>query len=135
MNRRNRRLLLLAGTAEARTLAERLAERKDMETIVSLAGATRAPARYPGQVRSGGFGGAAGLARYLKSERIDLLVDATHPYAATMSDNAATAAERAEIPRLLYARPAWQKQAGDKWLEVADAAEAARALGDLGKRV
>ena len=55
---------------------------------LSLAGRTASPARQPVPVRSGGFGGAAGLAAYLVSERIDALIDATHPYASVISDNA-----------------------------------------------
>ncbi|MFZ0237710.1 MAG: precorrin-6A/cobalt-precorrin-6A reductase, partial [Xanthobacteraceae bacterium] len=73
------RILILGGTTEARELAERLAKRTDLEIVVSLAGRTKSPAPQPVPVRTGGFGGAAGLAEYLGKERIDALIDATHP--------------------------------------------------------
>src|SRR6476659_71885 len=92
------RVLILGGTAEARMLAERLAGRPDLEVMLSLAGRTAAPARQPVPVRRGGFGGAAGLAGYLVSERIDALFDATHPYASVISANAVTAARQADVP-------------------------------------
>jgi len=77
---------------EARRLAERLAERDDVAVTVSLAGRTTAPAAHAVPVRIGGFGGAEGLGQYLTAERVDALVDATHPYAAIISANAADAA-------------------------------------------
>ena len=77
---------------EARRLAERLAERADLATTLSLAGRTATPALQPVPTRIGGFGGAEGLANYLNDQKIDVLVDATHPYAAVISVNAANAA-------------------------------------------
>ncbi|MNN00987.1 Precorrin-6A reductase [compost metagenome] len=72
------------------------------------------------QVRVGGFGGAEGLANYLREAGITLLIDATHPYAAQISRNAASAARSAGIPCWALRRPAWQAQAGDDWREVED---------------
>jgi precorrin-6A/cobalt-precorrin-6A reductase len=86
-------------------------------------------------VRTGGFGGAAGLAEHLRIQRIAALVDATHPYAARISANAAAAAREAGIPILALRRPGWTRRPGDDWTEVADAAEAAAALGPEPKRV
>lgn len=122
------RLLLLAGTAEARALATALAARPEIETLASLAGATRAPAPYPVPTRRGGFGGAAGLAAFLRAARIDLLVDATHPFAARMQANAAEAAGAVGLPRLRLSRPPWAPGPGDRWRRVADAEAAAAAL-------
>jgi precorrin-6A/cobalt-precorrin-6A reductase len=87
---------------------------------LSLAGRTAAPAVQPVPVRIGGFGGAAGLARYLSAEGIDVLIDATHPYAAVISANAARAAQSAGVPLLALRRPPWRPAAGDRWIEVAD---------------
>src|SRR5271166_2233672 len=95
-----RRILILGGTAEARALAARLAPRADLAVTLSLAGRTASPAPQPVPVRSGGFGGAEGLADYLTVARIDALIDATHPYAATISENAVRAAELAKVPHL-----------------------------------
>ena len=128
------RILILGGTTEARRLAERLAPRADLDVRLSLAGRTSNPVPHPVPVRVGGFGGAEGLAQYLESERIDRLIDATHPYAAQMSAHAAQAARRAGVPLLALRRPAWQPVAGDRWSEVADTREAAHALGDVPRR-
>lgn len=107
-------VLLLAGTAEARELAGELAG-WPIDLTVSLAGATRAPAAYPGRVRTGGFGGAEGLTQWLASHSVALLVDATHPFAVRISANAAEAAARAGCPLLRLERPAWQPLAGEVW--------------------
>jgi precorrin-6A/cobalt-precorrin-6A reductase len=129
------RVLILGGTAEASGLAHALAGDTRIAAITSLAGRTRAPAALPGEVRVGGFGGPEALAEYLRSEKIDLAVDATHPFAARISRNAAQACEAAGVPRLLLARPPWTAQAGDNWIPAADAAAAAGALPGLGDRV
>src|SRR5690348_8741387 len=92
------RILILGGTTEARQLAERLAPRRDLDVRLSLAGRTSNPIPHPVPLRIGGFGGPEGLADYLAAERIERLIDATHPYAAVMSHNAARAAAIARVP-------------------------------------
>jgi len=129
------RILILGGTAEARQLAERLAARADLAVTLSLAGRTASPAAQPVPVRIGGFGGAQGLAEYLAAERVDLLIDATHPYAATISANAARAAELANVPLLALRRPPWVQVAGDRWVEVAGVQGAVEALGTASRRI
>lgn len=89
----------------------------------------------PVPVRTGGFGGAAGLAEHLRAERISLLIDATHPYAAGISANAAAAARMSGVPLLALRRPAWQPSDMDRWQFVAGAADAVRALADRPRRV
>ncbi len=116
-------------------LAERLAGRRDLNVTLSLAGRTNAPARQPVPVRSGGFGGAAGLADYLRSERVDFLMDATHPYAGVISNNAVEAARQTGVPLLILRRPPWVATIGDRWTEVTDVGEAVRALGTTPRRV
>lgn len=100
------RVLLLGGTAEARALAKTLYPRVDI--VSSLAGRVPDPALPVGAVRIGGFGGIDGLRRWLQDERIDAVVDATHPFAATMTAHAAEACAELRIPHLLLARPAWE---------------------------
>jgi precorrin-6A/cobalt-precorrin-6A reductase len=129
------RVLILGGSSEASRLAERLAEDPAFAPILSLAGRTRNPAAPPIPYRIGGFGGAAGLAAYLKNERIDCLVDATHPFAEQMSANAEAAATATGTPLVVFTRPPWTPQPGDRWLECADAASAAQALGATPHRV
>lgn len=126
-------ILILGGTGEARALAAAL--NPEFRVITSLAGATRTPRRIAGAVRTGGFGGAGGLAAYLRDNAVDCLVDATHPYAARMGHNAAAAAEMAGVPLLRLERPPWTSQPGDDWTEFPDLQSLATALPDMGKTV
>jgi precorrin-6A/cobalt-precorrin-6A reductase len=128
-------ILILGGTGEARQLAAALAERGDMAVTLSLAGRTAQPAPQAVPVRRGGFGGADGLARYLRDQRIDMLIDATHPYAAVISANAAAAAETASVELLALRRPPWTKRTGDDWIEVGSVADAVIVLGPAPRRV
>ncbi len=127
------RLLLLGGTFEASELARRLASRRDIEATLSLAGRTSRPAPSPLPTRIGGFGGVEGLNRYLKENRIDAVIDATHPFAAQISANAVAAC--ADLPLAVLTRPPWLPAPGESWREVADAAEAAASLGATPRRV
>lgn len=129
------RVLILGGTHEAFQLAEQLAAQGGVDFISSLAGRTRDPRLPKGQVRTGGFGGADGLARYLREERITHLVNATHPFAAQMSANAVAAAETAGIPLLRLLRPAWTARRDDRWVAARDAAEAAELCRREGGRI
>jgi precorrin-6A/cobalt-precorrin-6A reductase len=129
------RILILGGTAEARALAQALAGRSEFEAIVSLAGRTAEPLPQAAPVISGGFGGAEGLARYLRNENIDVLIDATHPFAAAISANALKAAGSTNVKLLALRRPPWEKVACDNWIEVESVAQAVQALGETPKRV
>ncbi|MBS0644884.1 MAG: cobalt-precorrin-6A reductase [Proteobacteria bacterium] len=128
-------ILILGGTTEARALANALAGRGDLAPVVSLAGRTAKPAAYPVPMRIGGFGGPEGLAAWLRTHNVAALIDATHPYAAQMSTNAAQAAALTGVPVLALRRPAWEPVAGDRWTEIAGAAEAVTALGTAPRRV
>jgi precorrin-6A/cobalt-precorrin-6A reductase len=123
-----RRVLILGGTTEARELASALADRPDVSVTLSLAGRTASPMAQPVPVRRGGFGGVEGLTTYLNAASIDLVVDATHPYAQIISANAREATARASKPLLVLRRPAWEAIGGDRWIPVADASDAMRAL-------
>jgi precorrin-6A/cobalt-precorrin-6A reductase len=129
------RILILGGTTEARRLAERLAELGEREVTVSLAGRVREIVPHPVPVRVGGFGGIDGLAAHLDKEGVDLLVDATHPFADQMSRNAVAASIQAGVPLLALRRPPWTRQAGDRWTEVDGIHTAKAALGEGGRRV
>lgn len=131
------RILILGGTAEARALAALATEAfgPRVEIVTSLAGRTRDPAPVAGAMRRGGFGGAAGLAAYLHRMHVDILVDATHPFAAAISAHAHSAAVQTGIKLVTLVRPAWQPQPGDRWIDVPDASAAATALQPLGARV
>jgi precorrin-6A/cobalt-precorrin-6A reductase len=133
---RERRLLILGGTAEARVLAEEAIARFGRGLLItsSLAGRTRSSAALAGTVRRGGFGGADGLASYLRSAQIDFVIDATHPFAARISAACVEASRSLGAPLLALTRPPWTQQDGDHWIEVADAAEAAARLPALGRR-
>ncbi len=126
---RTMRILLLGGSTEASALARLLAVDQRFEATLSLAGRTASPRAQPIAVRSGGFGGVEGLVRYLRDERVDVLVDATHPFAAQMSRNAIAAATITGTPLLAVERPPWERQPGDNWTLVPDMASAVAALG------
>ncbi|MGH3634597.1 cobalt-precorrin-6A reductase [Mycobacterium sp.] len=121
------RVLLLGGTGEARALATRL--HPDVEVISSLAGRVPDPALPVGKVRIGGFGGADGLRKWLRDEHIDAVVDATHPFAATITAHAAAACGELRLPYLVLARPAWDP--GDA-IMVASDPEAAKVVVQQG---
>jgi precorrin-6A/cobalt-precorrin-6A reductase len=99
------RVLLLGGTSEGRALAARL--HQEVDVISSLAGRVPYPALPVGEVRIGGFGGVEGLRRWLVDSKVDAVVDATHPYAATISAHAAAVCDELGLPHLALARPAW----------------------------
>lgn len=110
-------------------MAGKLAEESGYRLLLSMAGRTRDPVPQPVPMRSGGFGGADGLAAFITENGFDLLVDATHPYAARISTNAAKAAEIANVPLIALERPAWEKRDGDDWQDVANVEAAVNALG------
>jgi precorrin-6A/cobalt-precorrin-6A reductase len=133
------RILILGGTTEATALAKTAVVQLPQLTVqLSLAGRTQAPQMMPSiATRVGGFGGVEGLADYLRERKIDAVVDATHPFAAQISRNAAAAAKLVGIPRLLLVRSAWQPIDGDRWSVVQGLSGATEALGRLeeGSRV
>ncbi|MCW6051401.1 cobalt-precorrin-6A reductase [Microcoleus sp. A2-C5] len=131
-----KRLLILGGTGDAVELAAKASQIADIEVISSLAGRTKQPLTpKTGTVRIGGFGGATGLAEFLRCSPIDLLIDATHPFAAQISANAAIAAVECNVPHLMMVRPGWEMVEGDRWIEVANHSEAATALSGQSQRV
>ena len=124
------RLLILGGIGEAVKLARMLSP--SHAVTYSFAGKGRAP-DLPCSVRGGGFGGAEGLAAFLRDNGIELLIDATHPYAAQISRNAAWAAQMAGVPLWAYRRPPWRPQSGDDWRSVTDWVEMMMALREFGR--
>lgn len=129
------RILVLGGTTEASALVSALAKRPAVAVTLSLAGRTSDPRPSPAPTRVGGFGGVEGLAEHLRATRTDLLIDATHPFAAVISRNAAAAARAAGVPLLALRRPPWRREAGDRWTEVDGIIAAARALGATPRNV
>ncbi|TWS19853.1 cobalt-precorrin-6A reductase [Tsukamurella asaccharolytica] len=125
-----RRVLILGGTAEARELARLLHADPRFAVLSSLAGRVADPRLPVGEKRIGGFGGPSGLAAFLAADGVDVLVDATHPFAATISRNAALAADAARVPLLAVVRPAWSPGAGDRWTRVPTVRDAAALLGE-----
>jgi precorrin-6A/cobalt-precorrin-6A reductase len=119
------RVLVLGGTGEARALAAALLA-GGVDVVSSLAGRVRCPRLPEGPVRIGGFGGPAGLEAYLRAEGFTAVVDATHPFAVTITANAALAAHRAGVPRVVLRRPGWA--ADPSWQVVPGIGEAAVAV-------
>lgn len=131
-----RRLLILGGTGEASALARAVLVRFDdaVEPFTALAGRTERPGPIPGQVRIGGFGGASGLGAYLTEQRIDCVIDATHPFAAQISASARIACDALGVPRLMLQRPPWHRHPLDRWIEVDSTEAAAMIVGRVGRR-
>lgn len=127
-------LLILGGTTEANALAKAVAA-QGVSALYSYAGRVDTPRPQPLPVRVGGFGGADGLAGYLRDNAVTHVVDATHPFAAQMSGNAVTACREAEVPLAALTRPAWHAQDGDRWAHVPDIAAAVTALCGPAQRV
>lgn len=123
-----RRLLILGGSGEARQLAQAIAQDAQFAATYSLAGRTQAPKIPAMPIRYGGFGGVQGLCDYLRAQRIALLLDATHPFAAQMSHHAVLAAAQTGVRLLRLNRPAWQAQTGDQWQLFENMPAAAEAL-------
>ena len=129
------KVLLLGGTSEARMLAAHLDGDERFTVETSLAGATENPLPVEGESRRGGFGGTVGLVDYLRAVCVDIVIDGTHAFAATISRNAAEACDQTRTERLVVQRPAWEKTEGDHWLEVSDVPEAAEVVAKYGCRV
>ena len=117
-------LLLLSGTGEAQQIARELAAR-DVDAIVSFAGESRLPKDSGLPVREGGFGGDAGFLTYLTAQGISAVLDATHPFAARITERTARICREQEVPYCRVLRPAWKPQPGDRWAMIGDEAEAA----------
>jgi len=129
-----RRVLILGGTTEARGLAEHLLGRADVDVVSSLAGRVASPRLPAGTVRVGGFAGATGLAQWIDAHGIQAVIDATHPFAVTISGNASAAAAASHIPLLTLRRKAWVPGEGDRWHDAASLHDAALMLPELGQR-
>jgi precorrin-6A/cobalt-precorrin-6A reductase len=129
------KILLLGGTSEASLLARRLASVPGIAATLSLAGRTRNAVPGPLPVRVGGFGGAGGLADYLKEGSIDLVVDATHPFAVQISANAIAACTATGVPLLAIERPQWERMIDDRWSEHDSIENAVAALPEASANV
>ncbi|WP_108853862.1 cobalt-precorrin-6A reductase [Albidovulum aquaemixtae] len=128
------RVLLLGGTTEASALARRLADAR-VEAVFSYAGRTESPGTQPLPTRIGGFGGAGGLAEYIRSAGFTHVIDATHPFAVQMSRNAAAACAETGTPLCAFEREPWTAGPGDEWRHVADVGAAVDALPDTPARI
>jgi precorrin-6A/cobalt-precorrin-6A reductase len=128
-------VLILGGTHEGRVLAERLAGDVRYATLLSFAGRTTSLQRPSTPHRVGGFGGVQGLTDFLRDQRFDALIDATHPFAARMSSHAVAACNATATPLIRLERATWQASDGDHWIDVPDMPAAAQALGARPRRV
>lgn len=128
-------VLVVGGTTEGRALADALADRPGFRVVSSLAGRTASPRLPVGEVHVGGFGGAGGLADFVRHERIAAIVDATHPFAVTIGRHVAEAGRRTGVPVLRLERPAWEPVPGDRWTEVDDWETAAAIVAARARRV
>ncbi|MEE9544991.1 MAG: precorrin-6A/cobalt-precorrin-6A reductase, partial [Rhodospirillales bacterium] len=131
-----KRLLILGGTAEARKLAGLVVDSLagKVEAVTSLVEHLEPMPELPGRVRTGGFEDIQALVDYLRQEAVDMVIDATHPFAEVISANAYAACLRAEVPRLMLIRPPWRLPPASRWVEVDDLTGAAEILPRLSRR-
>ncbi len=133
------RVLILGGTGQARRLASELALNATTYVILSLAGNTSTPhlppERHNLRVRTGGFGGVDGLKAYLRAQAIDRVIDASHPFASTISAHATEACTALAVPLENVSCPPWQPGSGDLWHRVPSMRAAADLVPQLGQRV
>jgi precorrin-6A/cobalt-precorrin-6A reductase len=129
------RILILGGTTEASELVRQIAGDDRLIPTLSLAGRTAKAAEHHIDTRVGGFGGLDGLEDWLRREKVEAVIDATHPFAARISQNAKEATARVEIPLCTILRPEWKSTTRDRWTLVPDVEAAASALGDTPRRV
>jgi precorrin-6A/cobalt-precorrin-6A reductase len=128
------RVLILGGTSEANLLAAAVAA-AGVDAIYSYAGRTQVPVNQPLPTRTGGFGGADGLADAIRQQGFTHVVDATHPFATEISRNAVTACAATATPLIALERQPWAKSPGDIWIEVDDIASAVTVLPEEPARV
>lgn len=123
-------ILLLAGTHEARVLAQIIDNIPEYFLISSLAGVTKEPVKISRNMRFGGFGGVEGLKKFIRESNIEVVIDVTHPFARIISKNAKSACSKLNIPYFLFERPEWVKLASDNWIEINDENELKSHLSD-----
>lgn len=128
------RILVLAGSTEAKALATRLAASRQVAVVSSFAGRVKDLSLPAGEVRIGGFGGPVGLARWIVEEQIAAVIDATHPFTAHMPNHVVVACQSADVPHLRVLRPQWEPDPGDRWTVVPDLVGAAAHLRHVGAR-
>lgn len=128
-----RKVLLLGGTDEAVRLNGALAKHPGVELVTSLAGRTRNPARLAGETVVGGFGGKQGLKDFILARRIDIVIDASHPFADRITQNAAAACSEVGISYIRLQRPEWDCQPKDHWISVVSVEQAAKKLADYNR--
>lgn len=129
------RVLILGGTTEASEIARRLANQSDLSVISSLAGRVTQPKIPDGPVRVGGFGGVNGLIFFLQTEKIGIVIDATHPFAARISASAESACSQLGLPLIAFSRAPWAKHDADHWHAVPDTPSAAAYVTQTSGRV
>jgi precorrin-6A/cobalt-precorrin-6A reductase len=117
-------ILILAGTGEARSIAQYCAD-QNIHAQASLAGVTRQPSRLAVETRHGGFGGADGFRAYLKTNKIRAIVDATHPFASHITRRSFEVAQEMNLPLLRFDRPQWEPKVEDNWIILEDETHAA----------
>ena len=124
------KVLLLAGTHEARIIAKLIDKTSKYSLIASLAGITKEPIMIAEKMRFGGFGGQSGLIKFIKANNIHCVIDATHPFAINISSNARLVCNQIHIPYLLFERPPWIKTTNDNWFEIDSESELLPYLSD-----
>ncbi|MCF8466358.1 MAG: cobalt-precorrin-6A reductase [Sneathiella sp.] len=128
-----KKILLVGGTQEGVKLNQLLSARPDIDLVTSLAGRTQNPVPLIGEKMVGGFGGVVGLKKFIRDRHIELVIDASHPFAGRMTQNAFTACKDTGIRYLRYQRPAWKEEARDRWVSAPSIEAAAGQLAGFNR--
>lgn len=124
------KILILAGSGEARKLIDFLLKDQSVDVVSSLSGATRHPKALTGKNRNGRFGGRDSQRAYILNENFDLVIDATHPFAAKISERTMDICREISIPCLHVRRLEWTAQEGDNWTMLDHPEDAAKHIPD-----
>jgi len=128
-------ILLLGGTSDTAPLAERLAQ-AGLRVLVSTASdAALSVGSHPNIRRRCGRLDRAGLKDLIERKSILAVVDATHPYATEVRENARAVAAMLHVPYATFVRPSAVDENEDAVRFVSDHREAAKVAFSLGQGV
>ena len=121
------KILVLAGTEDARKLCTELIKIFEVHVTASFR-TSPTLANYPVSIRTGGFGGIDGLVDHIQSNSVDLLIDATHPFASSMKQNALHAAKLSGVEFIALNRKGWELSPKTDWITSTSIIEACKLI-------
>ncbi len=124
------RILLVAGSWEARQIASGLTRVPGLSVIASVPRAEPRPVALGVATRIGSFEAVGNLETWMTAERISAVIDAGHPFDVDESANIEKAARALQIDYVRFLRPGWLPEEGDDWTFANDPADVVRHVPD-----